>query len=410
MLGLNTRGSKMVSTGYGRESDLSDHERKNLAILEAIRRGKSISRTDISRITGLNIVTVSNYINDYITKGLIVEKGYDSSTGGRRPTIIELNPTYTHVIGVELGLKNIRAVLTDLEANVIATSKRERPKEDAETVINNIIASIEEVIKTSKLDKSKIKSICVAASGLVDKEAGTIHSTIGTVSVFLPINLSLERRFGISTFLENDATAAAYGEWALSLDLDTKVMLYMYSGVGCGIVINGEVFRGATGIAGETSLKDHLEPTDLWIGRLSALGPWAAHLGIPDEVKARIQEGQESKISKMAPNLDEITLDVVFKAAKENDKLAIEAIEKAGNTLGIRIAFLVNLLNPDVVVIGGGIEQAGSVLLDAVRRAVKRWAFEEMAEVVKIIPARLGDNSVSLGAATLVIRSVFSRI
>lgn len=401
----------MVSSGYGRESTLSDHERKNLAILEVIRRGKTISRTDISRLTGLNIVTVSNYVNDYIAKGLIIERGYDSSTGGRRPTIIELNPTYTHVIGVDLGLKNIKAVLTDLEANIIATSKKDRPKEGAESIINGITGAVDEVIKASKLEKSKIKGICVAASGLVDKEAGTVHSTIGTTSVFLPINLSLERKFDINTFIENDATAAAYGEWALSLDLDTKVMLYMYSGVGCGIVINGEVFRGATGIAGETSLKDHLEPTDLWIGKLSALGPWASHLGIPDEVKTRIKSGADSKVAKMVSNIDsDIPLDVIFKAAKENDKVAIEAIEMAGNTLGIRIAFLVNLLNPDVVVIGGGIEQAGSILLDSVRKGVKRWAFEEMGEVVKIIPARLGENSVSLGAATLVIRNVFSRV
>ncbi|MDD5449434.1 MAG: ROK family transcriptional regulator [Candidatus Omnitrophica bacterium] len=400
----------MVSTGYGKESTLSDHERKNLAILEVIRRGKTISRTDISRLTGLNIVTVSNYINDYITKGLIVEKGYDSSTGGRRPTIIELNPTYTHVIGVELGINNIRAVLTDLEANLIASSRKDRPKDDADSVINAMLGAVDDVIKTSKLDRSKIKGICVAASGLVDKEAGTVHSTNGTTSVFLPINLSLERRFNINTFLENDATAAAYGEWALSLDFETKVMLYMYSGVGCGIVINGEVFRGATGVAGETSLKDHLEPTDLWIGKLSALGPWASHLGIPDEVRARIKKGEESKISKMTGNIDEVNMDMVFKAAKENDKLAIDAIEGAGYSLGVRIAFLVNLLNPDVVVIGGGVEQAGSILLDSVRKAVKKWAFEEMAEVVKVIPARLGDNAVALGAATLVIRNVFSKV
>ena len=400
----------MISQGYGKEGILSDHERKNLAILESIRRGKTISRTDISRITGLNIVTVSNYINDYIKKGLIVERGYDFSTGGRRPTIIELNSAYTYVVGIELGLSSIKAVLTDLEAKVIASVIRERPKADAEAVINCIIGSIEDLMKAYKIDKSKIKGICVAASGLIDKEAGTIHSTVGTVSVFLPINLSLERKFGINTFIENDATAAAYGEWALSLDLDTKVMLYMYSGVGCGIVINGEVFRGATGVAGEMSLKNHLEPTDLWIGKLSALGPWAAHLGIPDDVKEQIKKGADSKISKMISSPDNITLDVVFTAAKENDKLALEAVERAGNTLGVRIAFLVNLLNPDVIVVGGGIEKAGSILLDSVRKAVKKWAFEEMAEAVKIIPARLGDNSVALGAATLVIRSVFSGI
>ncbi|MFH1847855.1 MAG: ROK family transcriptional regulator [Candidatus Omnitrophota bacterium] len=399
----------MVSD-YNRGSTLTDHERKNLAILETIRRGKTISRTDISRITGLNIVTVSNYINDYIKKGLVIEKGYDASSGGRRPTIVELNPTYSHVVGVALGLNDITAVLTDLEMNVVAKSQKKRPQEDAEKIINAILEVVDDVIKQSGIERSKIKGICVAASGLVDKEAGTVHSTLGTASVFLPINLSLERRFDIDTIIENDATAAAYGEWALGLDLDTKVMLYMYSGVGCGIVINGEIFRGATGIAGEPSLKDHLEPTDLWIGNLSALGPWASSLGIPDTIRKSIKEGKESKLKKMVKDLDSIDLDMVFKAARENDKLSIETIEDAGSALGIRIAFLVNLINPDVVVVGGGIEQAGSILLDSVRRSVKKWAFEEMAEVVKIIPARLGANSVALGSASMVVRNVFSRI
>lgn len=408
---LRTRGVNMSALDpTNRGNALTDHERKNLAILETIRRGKTVSRTDISRITGLNIVTVSNYINEFIKKGLVIEKGYDASSGGRRPTIVEIDPTYSYVIGVDLGLSIITAVLTDLEVNMVSRSQKDRPKEEAEKILDVLYEAINDVIRDSKIERPKIKGICVAASGLVDKEAGTVHSTSSTTSVYLPINLSLERKFGIETFIENDATAAAYGEWALSLDLDTKVMLYMYSGVGCGIVINGEVFRGATGVAGETSLKDHLEPTDLWIGNLSALGPWASHLGIPDSVREKIRGGAKSKLSSDYKDLNDITLDAVFKAAKENDKVCIEAIEDAGNALGIRIAFLVNLLNPDVVVVGGGIEQAGSILLDAVRRAVKKWAFEEMAEVVKVIPARLGINSVALGAASLVVRNVFSTV
>src|SRR3989338_3961782 len=120
------------------EHHLSDRERKNLAILDAIKRYGPISRTDISKLIKLNIVTVSNYVNNFIEQGLVIEKGLDISSGGRRPTIVELNPKSSYVIGVDLGVFHVRTVLADLEGNIVAHSTSPRPRDSADNVVQTL--------------------------------------------------------------------------------------------------------------------------------------------------------------------------------------------------------------------------------------------------------------------------------
>ena len=389
---------------------LTDKERKNLAILETVKRSGPISKADVSKVTKLNIVTVSNYVNGFIEKGLVAEKGLDVSSGGRRPTMIELNPTAYYVIGIDLAVNRIIGVLTDLDAKVLAKEKEPRSKENAEAVVNTIVDIISRLIKVPGIDSKKISGICIGASGVIDREAGTVRCTEGIASIYVPVNNLTEQKFGIPVFIEHDATAAAYGEWSLGLGVEARVMLYMYSGVGCGIIINGEIYRGVSGIAGEVSLKELLDYSSQWANDTAVLRPWALHLGIPDEARDAFSKRADSKIFKeVNSDLSKITTEVIFKAAKDNDRLAIELLEKAGERLGVRIAFLVNLLNPGVVVIGGGIEQAGIFIMDTIKRMVKTCCFEEMAEAVKIVPARLGEDSVAVGSASLVIRNVFAQ-
>ncbi len=398
-----TRGTELE------EHHLSDRERKNLAILDAIKRYGPISRTDISKLIKLNIVTVSNYVNNFIEQGLVIEKGLDISSGGRRPTIVVLNPKASFVIGVDLGFSAIITVLGDLEGNVVARAKAPRPLDTADHVVKVLTELIEQVIHTSGVDRQKIRGVRIGASGVIAREVGTVRCTEGVASIYVPITTLLEQRFKLPTAIEHDVTTAAYGEWSLGSGTDVDIMLFMYSGVGCGMIINGEIYHGTTGTAGEVSIKDEVDMQDVWIGNISALKPWAAHLGIPDSAREAIAQGAISRMPDMAGgDPAKITMHTVFEAAKDGDKLAMEIVQKAGERLGIRIAFLVNLMNPGAVVIGGGIEAAGPMLLEAVKRMVRLHAFEEMANAVKIVPARLGEDAVALGAAALVIRDTFA--
>ena len=393
------------------EYSLTERERKNVAILEAIKRYGPISRTDISKLTKLNIVTVSNYVNNFIEQGIVIEKGLDISSGGRRPTIVVLNPKSAYVIGVDLGVFTITAVLADLEGNVVTRSKAARPRDTADNVVKVLSEQIEQVTKSSGIEPKKIRGIQIGASGVIDREVGTVRCTEGVASIYVPVTTLLQERFKVPVKLEHDVTTAAYGEWSLGAGTDVDIMLFMYSGVGCGMIINGEIFHGSSGTAGEVSIKTETDFSDLWIGNIAALKPWASHLGIPDEAREAIKAGGMSKISELVHGkLEQISLETVFEAIKEGDKLAAEIVQKAGERLGVRIAFLINLLNPGAVVIGGGVEAAGPVLIESIKKMVRLCAFEEMANAVKIVPARLGGDCVALGAASLVIRDVFASV
>ena len=397
-----------------RDRVLTDKERKNLAILEVIRKNGPISRTDISKITEFNIVTVSNYVNHYIKKGLVIEGELDESTGGRKPVLVELNPKAGYIIGVGLNMLSMVGTLVDLETNVVYESKKERPPINNEEVIAQLADLVSEIISNSGVEKEKIVGLGVGIPGIIDERGRTIRwpGALGSrdVSVCLSLKDAFEKRFNIPTFVENDANAAVLGEKWLGLDRDVRHMLYMFSGVGCGILIDGEIYRGATGAAGELGIHNSREVETTLQANALHLGRWEIDLGMSKLAKDLLAKGEKSVIrDAVGGNLEKISVKEIIKASKDKDGVAIRVIEECGRSLGLKIAFLVNLLNPEIVVIGGGIEDCGAILLDSIKNAVKDWAVEEVASQVKIIPSAFGENSVALGVVGIVAREVFAQ-
>ena len=392
---------------------LSDKQRKNLSILELVIKRGPISRTDISRLTGLNIVTVSNYINEFIEKELVIEKGFDVSTGGRRPTLVELNPKFGYIIGVGLTALNIVGILVDSKMQVICEVKKERPVENSEAVIDKLVETVEEVLSKSKVDASKIKGLGIGIPGVIDEEGQTIRwlGAMG-LSVVSISGVSLkdifEKEFDIPTLVEHDAACGVFGERWFGFEADIKDMIYMYTGVGCGLIINGQIYRGSTGSAGELGIFNPAEANEEERRRESVnLGTWELDLGVIYQAKKALKEGAKSRIFELAGNdPDKINLSSVIEASRAGDKLANELLETAGRQLGRKISFLVNLLNPEVVVIGGGIEQAGAVFMDSVKRTIHYWSREENIRNLRIVPSRLGGNAVAMGAVCLVLQRI----
>lgn len=395
---------------------LSDHERKNYSILELIRRNGPITRADISKVTDLNIVTVSNYINTYIEKGLVSEGGMEASTGGRKPTLVKLNETSGYAIGLDLGHMDssgakMIGIVTDLSGRIITKVKKQRPKDSMDRIMDKSVELIEELMAEKAMQKDKFRGVGIATGGVIDDNLGTVRDSTknGIRTSYVAIKSQIEQRFGFSAFIGNDATFAAFGEKTYGLPMDVENVIYMYSDVGSGIIIKGHMYCGASGSAGEVRI-NYPNNTDYlrFSKNLSFLLPTGLDLGLVSQAKKLIEEDNvKTSITSICKDKDDLTIDHIIEAAKSGDTLAIELLEDGSVTLGIRIAYLVNLFNPDIVVIGGGIEKAGSLLLEPLRRTVRKWAFEEPANIVKIVPARLGEDSVALGSASVVIRDVF---
>jgi glucokinase len=182
-----------------------------------------------------------------------------------------------------------------------------------------------------------------------------------------------------------------------------------------GIIIKGELYPGSSSVAGELNinpLKEGEASKDCWSNHAlgCCLRSRGIDLGIASRARRYFQEnkGAESKIVNIVKkDLGKISLGTVIEAARAGDRLAIEFLEEAGDYLGAKTAFLINIFNPDIVVIGRGIERAGDILLGSMRKTIDRWAFSEALKVVKVVPSSLGEDAIALGAAALAMQSVF---
>ncbi len=394
---------------------LSDRERKNLAILEVIRKHGPVSRTDISKHTELNIVTVSNYIDNFVEKNLVIEKGFDISSGGRRPSLVELNGQAGYVVAVGLTMMHLVGIVVDLETKVMLELKRDRPPIVGEIIIDELVRLTHDLIKSSKVSPDKILGIGIGLPGIIDEAGRTIRwpGKLGSedVSVSVSVKDIFEKEFGLVTIVENDATSAVLGEKWFGLAPEIKNMIYMYSGVGCGLIINAQVYRGSTGTAGELGIfNPHEGNPELWERESLGLGRWEIDLGIIRKARLYAKDSGSSILSSAGGDPERITPKILIDAAKGGDDLAMRLIVEAGKDLGKKIAFLVNFLNPEVIVIGGGIEQLGTLLIDSVRKTVREWAMEEATSGLRITPAQLGESAVPIGAASLVIQQIFIQV
>ncbi|MFH0876799.1 MAG: ROK family protein, partial [Candidatus Omnitrophota bacterium] len=362
---------------YFKGENLSERARKNLFILDAIRRRGPISKTDISSLIGLNVVTISNYIDDFLRHKIVFEKEFDVSKGGRRPLLLDLNTSAGYAVGIGVNLLNTIGVVTDLSGKIVAKVKKDKTASTSKDVVDSIMAVAAELLKNTKADASQIKGIGIGVAGVVnaDREKVRWPERVGEsfhyVDVTVPLKDIFEREFHFPVMVENDATLACFGEQWLALESDVKDLIYLFSGVGCGLMFNSEIYHGASGCAGEIAIHSDRRETPYFLER------WQADLGIHEDYLRAVKWSKDKKASDAGAQ--EVTLAKIFEMAKKGESPAADIIRQAGWRLGVRAAHLINLLNPEMVIIGGGIEEAGLSFLEEVKAAVSEWCFEEAA-------------------------------
>jgi predicted NBD/HSP70 family sugar kinase len=397
---------------------LTERQSKSLSLLELLRRRGPITRTEMSQGTGFNIVTVSNYVAEFIRQGLVVERGFDVSSGGRKPVLVELNVKAAFALGVDLGLMDAShlsmcGVITDLHGTVAHRVVKPRTTQGLDRLLEQAGDFIRQLVASSPVDAKKLCGIAIGVGGIVDERAGTVRDTShrGIRTSVLALRDRWEAEFKLPVFIGNDATLAGYGEYRLGLDRPVENLLYCFSDVGLSLIINGHVYWGSGGSAGELGVCVPSEQDYLaWIKSPPFIVSNVWDLGVVSQAKKLIQEGHATALATMTQgDADAVKLETVIEAAQQGDQLAIELVEHAATQLGIRVASLVNLLNPEIVVIGGGIERAGALVLEPVWRAIQKYAYEEPASLVDVLPGKLGDNAVALGAACWIIQEVFAQ-
>ena len=345
---------------------------------DLIRRKGAISRAEITKASGINAVSVSNYVNNFIQKKMVLEKGFDISTGGRKPELVELNSDSNYVVGIDIGKAEIRGASADIGLGIKVRKQVLRPHD--REVPQAVVRLIEEIIGATKVDKANIKSIGLGVSE----------------PRFFQITNTIRKRTGIEACAGPSAACAAFAEKHINQGADYDNMLYIYSDVGEGVVVHGDTYLSAS------------EDEKLMDGRLRYLRPWDDYLSIMENAKREVARGVGTRIvSHAGGKMDGITREIVVAAAKADDEVALNIVLSVGINLGLRIAYLVNLFAPEVVVIGGGAQDAGDMIFMPIKKMVERLAFHDNLKKFKIISSTLGEDAAENGAASLAIREMF---
>ena len=413
-----------------KEERLSEKGRRNLEILDSIRRGGEISRAEISKLTDLNIVTVSNYVSKYIKNKIVFETGLDISTGGRRPELLKLNRQYGYSIGIDLGSPHLTidasliGVIMDLSGNIVAKEKVKKAPESFDKMTDRVLDMTDALIKKSGISLSEIKGIGVGIWGVLDRYRGMVRYAVEKEQIVSYTGLlsQLSNVFGVPTVIEHDATLAAFGErWSgIGASSSAENLIFLCSDSSCGLVIKGELYYGASKSAGELNLNppspgDSSTPANCWASYDygCCMRSRGLDLGMPEKLRAelaRLKPESSLVLDLSGGDPNRIEFRTIVDAAQKGDELARKTLEEAGEYLGAKLAFLINLFNPEVVVIGRGIEQSGDMFFSAVRRSVKKWAYDESVKIVKIVPTSLGEDVVAIGAGALVIQDLFAKV
>ncbi len=311
-----------------------------------------------------------------------------------------------YVIGVDLGGTNLKVALLDLKGHI--REKVSFPtRQGKEAVLQQIIKSLEEVIKRARVKRSAILGLGLGTPGLVDSIQGLVRGFTNIKGWRnVPLKEYMEKNTGFPAYIDNDVNLMALGELMCGAGQGARnmVCLTLGTGVGGGIIIEGRLYRGSTLSAGELGhIPVNAHGPRCPCGGYGCLERYVGNAYIVEKAVKAIQGGRESLIKKLVEgDLKAITPRIISRAARQGDKLAEEIWEETGRYIGIALSGVINLLNPEMVVIGGGVARAGRLLFGPIRRTVKERAMNIPARKVKIVPAKLGEEAGLIGAGMLV--------
>ncbi|MEW6033911.1 MAG: ROK family protein [Chloroflexota bacterium] len=308
------------------------------------------------------------------------------------------------VLSVDIGGTKILAALVSPGGEVLASDHSPTPSQEGyEAILERVESAARRLIHKSGSAKVQPTAAAVAVAGVTDVVKGIV-TTSPNLPLWrdVPLKTLLEQRLGLETFLLNDARAAALGEHRVGAGRGASNMVFITvsTGIGGGIIIGGQLYQGTCGAAGEIGhMVIDVNGPRCGCGNKGCLEALASGTAIAREATERLAHGIRSSIPQYAGGSGDITAQAVAAAAGHGDRLAQGVISRAARYLGVGLANLINIFNPEVVVVGGGVAKMGEMLLKPARRVMRQKAFKLPASVVRIVPAQLGAEAGVIGAA-----------
>lgn len=402
--------SKLLDSQEGSSLSTLKMIRLKKSVIQKIMLNEGITIAEVCRETQFSVPTVTKVITELIDESIVFEKGKIDTAGGRRPSIYAINPNSAFFLGVDVhrnfisvGLQNFAGEFIRISTSIKYTLENTRES------LYKMCDIVDQFIIKSGVDRNKILGACIAFVGRINSEKGYSHNYFFFEEE--PLSKIIESRIGIKTFMENDSRAMAYGEFRSGAGVEGKDVIYLNLswGFGIGIINNGLLFYGKSGYSGEFGHSSVLNNEIICqCGKKGCLETEISGQAMVRRMKEKLSEGSTTMLTnKMA--VEDITMyDIIAAAINNEDLLAIEIIEEVGEKLGHYLSLLLNIFNPDHVIIGGDLAAAGSYIKLPVQTALHKYSLNLVVEDMKLKIASLGDRAGVIGACYILRDKLFA--
>ena len=378
-----------------------------------------ISRVQLANSTSLSSTTITKLVGDLLEQGVIVEEttaeqeerlSGETRSVGRPRTALRLVPDSRFAIGIHIGVGVVRVAIADLNASLVDNRLMQfNTRQPAEKVLASIADLVEELLAASQIEPGRILGVGIGSSGLTDHQHGIAVLAPNLGWQHVKVKDYFENRLELPTIVDNNVRAMALGEAIYGAGKGTEVLAFVYGrvGVGAGFVVNGQIYHGSAAGAGEighvTILPDGGEICRCGnTGCLETLVSEPALLRQANRLAEADPQSRLAQVMRQQPGIEE-----VFTAARQGDQNVLQMLTHRSTYLGIALANLVNILNPDLILLGGIFAQGADLLLPTAEATMREMAFAGLGENVRLQTTEFGWRAGVIGAATLALNKFF---
>ena len=360
--------------------------------------------SELTKELHISVPTITKLVQELVEENIVSDLGKVETPGGRRPNVFGLANSAIYFVGINVGRDHMTYLVTDLQNNII----KEQIDNDFELVdrpqcLERICSNIAGFIDGCGVNRDKILGVGVSIVGRVNSETGNSYKYF--TSSEQPLRDIIEERIGLRVHLENDTRARCYAEYTCGKSKDENNILYLHMGrgVAVGIVINGQLYYGKSGFAGEFG---HIPFFDNEIicscGKKGCLETEVSGVAIENKILHLIDSGVNTILRDKYNRQEPIHIDDIIAAAKNDDNLSIELIEEAGEKVGKAVAFLINTFNPETVIVGGNLAAADDYIMLPLKSATNKYSLNLVYKDTKFRVSKMTETASAWGSAMLI--------
>jgi N-acetylglucosamine repressor len=374
-------------------------------LLRYLYHDEILSTPELCKLTGMSSPTITYMLLELAESGFVVDKGQGLSSGGRKPNLYGLIADSAFVLSMHSDIYSTTLAIYNFHNQLVAGPKHIEVDLNDDLLFEILYSNSIDLISATGIDVNKIVGIGIDLPGLIDAETGINHTITNPANNNIIDGLTL--KFNIPVYIENDARMQAFGEFIFGKAKGYKnaIVINIKWGIGLGMIIDGKLYSGHKGFAGEFS---HIQLEDegalCKCGKRGCLQTTASLTYLMQSAKQGILEGKISQLTeKFADNMDSLQPIDVVTAAKSGDMFAIQLLSKIGFTLGKGIAILIQLLNPEIIILGGPISSARQYLLAPIQQAINRYCLEKISNNAKIEISEIDEDEAGLLGTTAMV-------